>query len=323
MSCHLIYSAGYDFKFWGLNKIHPFDGFKFSKAWALIAARYPEEINKILITPGSPVTDEILLKLHSSEYLASLKSPEVISRVIEIPPAKYIPLFLLNYLLIKPLKRACAGTIIAAETALRESEIVMNIGGGYHHAFAGHGEGFCFFADAALSIINARDKGLLKKDDSVLMIDLDAHRGNGFESVMQNDPFTKIFDMYGFQTYPGMHPGEPDEFPYMVPLKSLVADNKYLSILENELVKFLDENSRAKLVVYNAGNDILDKDPLGGFNISYQGVVKRDQFVIQQLVKRRVPTVVVTSGGYTSQSHKLIAELAGIIIDNTDLAAKV
>ena len=193
--------------------------------------------------------------------------------------------------------------------------MIMNLGGGYHHAFADHGEGFCFFADAALSIINCRDKKLLNSDDTILMIDLDAHRGNGFESFVKDDVTVKNFDMYGFQTYPGIHEGDIDEFPYMIPLKSGMNDETYLNILNRDLVKFLDEHNDAKLVFYNAGNDILMSDPLGGLNISYDGVVNRDKFVIEELTKRNIPTVIMTSGGYTKDSHKLIADLAKTVID--------
>ena len=93
-------------------------------------------------------------------------------------------------------------------------------------------------------------------------------------------------------------------------------DETYLNILETDLVKFLDENTNAKLVFYNAGNDILESDPLGGLNVSYSGVVKRDKFVIEQLRKRNIPTVVMTSGDYTTESHKLIAELAKIVVES-------
>lgn len=259
------------------------------------------------------VSDELLLKVHSSEYLASLSNSSVIANVIEIGLAKFIPANILKNILLDPIKLACEGTVLVAEFALNNNSVVMNLGGGYHHAFSDHGEGFCFFADAVLSIINSRDKGLLKPDDTVLMIGLDAHRGNGFASITQDDSVIKNFDMYSFQSYPGLHEGDPDEYPYMIPLKSGVDDKTYLSILETELVKFLDENDNAKLVFYNAGNDILDSDPLDGLKVSYEGVVKRYKFVLQQL-SRNIPTVVMTSGGYTSQSHKLIAELAKIVI---------
>ncbi len=318
MKTHLVYASQYDLNFPGLNKIHPFDGLKFSKAWKIISSDFAGEIERLWIKPEKPIEDDVLLTLHSREYLNSLNNSSTIAQVVEIYPAKYIPSFILKSRLLKPLKLACNGTLMAAEMALENHEIVMNTGGGYHHAHADHGEGFCFFADAALSILNCRDKGLLSADDSVLMVDLDAHRGNGFESVIRDDPAVKNFDMYGFQTYPGMHEGDPDLFPYMIPLKSGMKDEAYLNILAEKLPGFLDENSDAKLIFYNAGNDIVDIDPLGGFNVSYDGVVKRDQFVIDQFTQRGIPVVIMTSGGYTELSHKLIAELASIVIRSAD-----
>jgi len=317
MKSQLIYSDKYDFDFKLLSKIHPFDGLKFSKAWKLISTEFNNEIQSLWVEPQNRVSDDVLLKVHSSEYLASLNRSSVIAGVIEIGLAKFIPSSVLKNVLLNPIKLACEGTILAAELALKNNSIAMNLGGGFHHAFSDHGEGFCFFADAALSILNSRDKGLLTTDDTVLMIDLDAHRGNGFEAVTQNDSTIKNFDMYGFQSYPGLHEGDPDEYPYMIPLKSGMNDETYLNILEAGLVKFLDENADAKLVFYNAGNDILESDPLGSLKVSYAGVVKRDEFVIKQLRKRNVPTVVMTSGGYTSESYKLIAQLVKIIIESS------
>lgn len=314
MKSQLIYSDKYDFDSKVLNKIHLFDGQKFSKAWKLLSTEFGSEIESLWVVPESPVADDVLLKVHSSEYLASLSKSSVIAGIIEVGLAKFIPSSVLKNVLLTPIKLACQGTVLAAEKALTHKSIAMNLGGGFHHAFSDHGEGFCFFADAALSIINSREKGFLKNDDSILMIDLDAHRGNGFDSITQDDSTIKNFDMYGFQSYPGLHEGDPDEYPYMIPLKSGMNDETYLNILETELVKFLDENVDAKLVFYNAGNDILDCDPLGGLKVSYAGVVKRDAFVIQQLRNRNIPTVVMTSGGYTSESHKLIAELAKIVV---------
>ncbi|HED33754.1 MAG TPA: histone deacetylase [Gammaproteobacteria bacterium] len=321
MKAHLVYSSQYDLNFPGLNKIHPFDGLKFSKAWKIIAGEFSGEIESLWIRPEQPVSDEVLLKLHSKAYLESLNNSSTIAQVVELHLTKYIPSFILKNRLLKPLKLACAGTLKAAEVALEASEIVMNIGGGYHHAYADHGEGFCFFADAALSILNCREKGLLSESDGVLMVDLDAHRGNGFESIIQDDPAVKNFDMYGFQTYPGLHEGDPDLFPYMIPLKYGMNGVGYLNALKEELPGFLDENSDAKLIFYNAGNDIVDIDPLGGFNVSYDDVVKRDQFVIDQFTKRGIPVVIMSSGGYTEISHKLIAELAKIVIKSAQAGA--
>ena len=147
MKSRLIYSDQYDFNFPGLKKIHPFDGMKFTKAWALITAEFKNEINDLWVKPETLVADETLLKVHTKEYLDSLNKSSNIAKVIEIGLTKFVPVSLLRKILINPIKLATQGTILSAEHALKNKEIVMNIGGGYHHAFAGHGEGFCFFAE--------------------------------------------------------------------------------------------------------------------------------------------------------------------------------
>lgn len=314
MKTHLIYSNNYDFAFWGLSKLHPFDGNKFSKAWEIVASAYQDKPGFDWIMPKTPVSDETLLKIHTRDYLSSLRTSATVAGVIEVRLAKFIPNSLLQTRLIMPIRLACTGSLLATEAALKNDSMAMNFGGGFHHAFADHGEGFCFFADAALSILNGREKRLLGTGDKVLMIDLDAHRGNGFEALTGDDASVKIFDMYSFQVYPGLHSGDPDEYPYMIPLKAGMKDDVYLGVLETYLEKFLNENSDARLVFYNAGNDILEDDPLGGLSISFEGVVKRDQYVIGQLAKRKLPTVIMTSGGYTRRSHQLIAELAKSVI---------
>ncbi len=317
----LIYSNKYDFNLSWLNKFHPFEGRKFSKAWDIIYSEFEREIDSLWVEPIEIVSDEVLLKVHNQDYLDSLSYSSVISKVVEIKLLRFIPHYILYKLLIEPVRLACNGTILAAELALKNNNMVMNIGGGYHHAFADHGEGFCFFADAALSIANSKDKKHLNDDDKILMIDLDAHRGNGFEATIKDTSKVKNFDMYGFQSYPGIHEGDVDEFPYMIPLKAGMSDDKYLSILEENLLSFLDENSDAKLVFYNAGNDILDTDPLGSLKVSYSGIIKRDKFVVEQLAKRAIPTVIMTSGGYTKQSYKLIAELAKLVVNTNNPTA--
>lgn len=317
MKPYFVYSKHYDFLFSGLNKLHPFDTTKFSKAWNIVADKFKDSLPELWIEPTTPISDESLLRIHTQAYLDSLKQSKTVAQVIEIPAAKLIPNKILQNRLIKPIRLACEGTLIATKKALRDHAMVMNFGGGFHHAFADHGEGFCFFADAALAILDSREKGLLGKDDKVLMIDLDAHRGNGFEAVTQHDKSIQIFDMYNFQTYPGLHPGDPDEFPYMVPLKSGTDSGSYLDILHTEIEPFFSSNQDAKLAFYNAGNDILENDPLGGLKVDFESIMKRDQFIIESLVEMDIPTVIMTSGGYTKQSHFLIAEIASKTVQLT------
>ena len=311
MRPYFVYSDKYDFRMLGAEKLHPFDNRKFSRAWSLVA----EELTgsaEFRGTPIAPVDDMFLQVAHAERYLTSLKRSINVARVIEISLARFLPNIILQRGLIAPVKYACMGTWMATQAALK-GHIAMNFGGGFHHAFSDHGEGFCFFADAALSIFHARKAGLILENDLVVNIDLDAHRGNGFESFFNQDKAVKNFDMYNFQVYPGMHSGEVNDCPYMIPLRMGMQGKEYLEILKAELPRFLDNAQSAKLAFYNAGTDILSGDPLGGLDVSFEDVLARDSFVIGQLVKRQIPTVVMTSGGYTQTSYKLVGELAKTI----------
>jgi histone deacetylase 11 len=314
MKSYVVYSSGYDFGFELLNYFHPFHGKKFSEAWKLFSKEHLNDLESFWIEPKQLISDAQLLKIHDQTYLDSLNQSSTIAKIIEIKIAQWVPNKLLQNHLMEPIRLACNGTILAADTALQNEAIAMNFGGGYHHAHADHGEGFCFFSDAALSILECRETELLGAKDKVLMIDLDAHRGNGFEAVTCDDENVFIFDMYNFQIYPGLHSGEPDDYPYIIPLKYGMNGERYLNMLENELTSFLQEQNDASLIFYNAGNDILAGDPLGGLNIAYEDVILRDKFVIDHLKRLSIPTVIMTSGGYTKRSHELIAEMATYIM---------
>lgn len=310
MKSEFIYSPHYDFSMYGIEKLHPFDAKKYSRAWELFT-HSASNVNANIV--DTPCDDAFLLSGHTSSYLEALNDSAMVARVIEIGLAKFLPNSTLQSKLISPARYACHGTWLAAQKALQESKVAMNFGGGYHHAFTDHGEGFCFFADAALAIINARKQGLLDVNDEVLMIDLDAHRGNGFASFFLDDRAVKNFDMYNFQTYPGMHEGDVDDTPFMVPLRAGMQGPEYLKALQEEITPFFESAQSPKLAFYNAGTDILRGDTLGGLNVSFDEVVERDRYIIQQLTSRGIPTVVMTSGGYSKDSYKLVAKLAQTI----------
>jgi histone deacetylase 11 len=315
MKSHFVYSEKYDFSLFGLEYLHPFDEKKFSKAWKLFTDKFTPNEDFKWTEPNVIVSDKNLLNVHSQKYLDSLSKSKNIARVIEVLPMRFVPSVLLQKGLITPIKLACNGTILSTELSLKDHAISMNFGGGYHHAFESHGEGFSFFADAVISIVEMRRQRLLGSKDTILMIDLDAHRGNGFESLTAHDSCIGNFDMYNMRAYPGIHFGDPDEFPYMIPLQPKMQDARYFELLEENIDKFLDSKHDPKLVFYNAGNDILDSDPLGGLSISYDGVIKRDKLIIDKLIQRNLPTVVMTSGGYTKKSCEVIAELAFSILN--------
>lgn len=318
MKTRLVYSPHYDFSLMGLEKLHPFDPKKFSKTWQLLYKKFGRKLNHQTTFVNTPVTNQELLLIHSEAYLQSLKQNKVIADILDIPLVAFIPHYFLQKGIITPAKYATAGTIIATQQAL-DGAMVFNLGGGFHHAFADHGEGFCFFSDAALALKIATNNHLIGLDDTVVMIDLDAHRGNGFASLQQqrmahNKSAMGIFDLYNMQAYPGLQDDPEGEFPFVIPLRAGLGSDEYLALLKTELQEFLKTYSGAKLAFYNAGTDILATDKLGGLNVNYDAIIARDKFVIDQLHARKIPTVVMTSGGYSPYSYQLIAELASYIL---------
>jgi histone deacetylase 11 len=313
----LVYAPGYDLSLPGFDRLHPFDGRKFSRAWKLIEKRVGPALATCWDSPAGPVDDVDLLRIHTPAYLASLaSSPAVVAKALEIWPLKLLPRGIIQRRLLDPMKLAVAGTILAAQRALQgEGAIAMNVGGGFHHAFRDHGEGFCLYADVAVAIGAARASGALGEHDPIAVIDFDAHRGNGVWDILGGDPVVRVLDVYNFQTYPGLFDGDTEEFPFQVPIKAGTADGPYLDTVRRELPRFLAAMPKPRLAVYNAGTDILAGDPVGRLAVSAEGVLARDRLVLETLVQAQIPTVIVTSGGYTRRSHELVAELALSTVD--------
>ena len=309
MKSVLVYSPDYDISLPGLDWLHPFDGRKFSRAWARLQAISRGACERVHVRPEQPISKVDLSRIHSQAYLDALGSARVVAKALEIGPLAWLPATVIERRILKPMRLATAGTLLAARNALRESAIAMNVGGGFHHAFRDHGEGFCIYADVAIALAVLRAEGVLAREDPIAIIDLDAHRGNGVWDLCGADPKVRILDIYNFQVYPGLFPGLVEEFPFQVPVKARTSDDAYLSTLQEELPAFLDQTP-PRLVIYNAGTDILDGDPVGRLSVSAEGVMQRDAIVLDALVQRGIPTAIVTSGGYTAKSHELIAQLA-------------
>jgi histone deacetylase 11 len=307
----LVYSPDYDISLPGLDWLHPFDGRKFSRAWTLLGKLSHGACEQVLLRPHAPIATEDLLRVHSQEYLDSLSSSSVVAKALEVGALAWLPSSVVQRRILHPMRMACAGTVLAMRHALQQQAVVMNLGGGFHHAFRDHGEGFCIYADVAAALATVRAQGLLAHDDPVAIVDLDAHRGNGVWDLCGSDPSVQVLDLYNAQVYPGLFPGSIEEFPFQIPFKARTTDDAYLATLREELPAFLASIPRKPaLAIYNAGTDVLAGDPVGRLAVSPEGVVTRDAMVVDTLSGQGIPVVIVTSGGYSSKSHELIAQLA-------------
>jgi histone deacetylase 11 len=300
----LIMSPHYDIRLWGIERLHPFDSCKYGRAWEGLRARFGAALDGLRQDPAAPVTDADLLRVHTAPYLESLQRSAVLAAALEVPPLRWVPNALLRAKLVEPMRWATQGTIDAAGWAL-EHGCAINFAGGYHHAHADRGEGFCLFADVPVAIAHLRANGKLSGTDKIVVIDLDAHRGNGWETILENDYAVQFFDVYNKRAYPGPHtPSKRFEAVHGMP--SMMSGDDYLFFLQQHLPAFLDQHRHARLVFYNAGTDILADDPIGRFDVPAEQVAERDRYVIDQLDMRGMHWVMLPSGGYTSQSHELM-----------------
>jgi acetoin utilization deacetylase AcuC-like enzyme len=203
--------------------------------------------------------------------------------------------------------RAAGGTLEASRHAVTNG-IAMNLAGGTHHAFAGHGEGFCVFNDVAIAIRALQRDGLI---DRAAIVDLDVHQGNGTHAIFADDDRVFTFSMHGGRNYPYHKvPGCVD-----IELADHTTDEEYLALLSDALPRVLMA-ARPDIVVYLAGADPLASDRLGRLSLTFNGLARRDSFVIEQCREVGLPLVITIAGGYaepiseTVEAHVTTARIA-------------
>ncbi|WP_414543804.1 histone deacetylase [Nostoc sp. CCY0012] len=303
----LIFSHKYNIHFFGIEKLHPFDGCKYGRAWKELKNIFGENLDNWTKCPEREVSSNELSTVHTKIYLSELiTNSQYLSKALEIPPLALVPYKLIDRTVLSPMRLATRGTIMAAEAAL-EDGISVNLSGGYHHASRKKGEGFCIYSDIGVAVYELRQSGKIKSDDKVLMIDLDAHQGNGIARIFDEDKSVFIFDMYNKDIYP-KDLWARKRINTDIPLNYGTKDSVYIDNLKRELPLFLKNQRDAKIAFYNAGTDIYEKDPLGKLSISKQGVLERDKFVLNSLIDFGIPCAMVLGGGYTKESYELVVD---------------
>jgi len=236
---------------------------------------------KDFVDPGMAPDKDILL-VHTPEYVKKLKTGDFSIFEIykmEIPYKKEF---------MEPSWICANATIQACKEALKTG-IGVHIGGGFHHAFPNHGEGFCILNDIAIGIRRClKDKDIKK----AMVIDCDLHQGNGTAVIFQNDPNVFTFSIHQEHNYPIKEKSDLD-----IGLEDGVGDEEYVACLESRVPSLLKE-FKPDLVLYLAGADPYKEDQLGGLALTIEGLKKRDELVIGEARKAKIPVATVFGGGY-------------------------
>lgn len=273
----LVYHDGYDLNLGA----HVFPSQKFRLIHdRLLADGFAEPDD--FVEP-EPASDEDLQLVHRREWVTKLKHGtldyfELMK--LEIPYSrKMVDAFWL----------AAGGSILAARGAMRDG-VGFNIGGGFHHAFAGHGEGFCAINDVAVAIRKLQQERVVER---AMVIDCDVHDGNGTASIFADDPTVFTISLHQLNNYPSIKP--PSNID--VEFEDGVGDEEYLNRLREAFGKGLAQFA-PQLVMYVAGADPYREDQLGGLDLSIEGLKARDRLVFDQARQTRAGVAVTLAGGY-------------------------
>jgi acetoin utilization deacetylase AcuC-like enzyme len=235
-----------------------------------------------IVAPPAASADDIAL-VHDREYVAKLQSGKLSYMELlrlEIP---YSPE------LVRAVWLAAGGSILAAQLAL-EGGVSANIGGGFHHAYPDHGEGFCVLNDFAIAIRRLQKDKLIER---AMTVDCDVHHGNGTAAIFATDPSVFTLSIHQENNYP--FPKPPSSLDINLPDR--VEDAEYLDELEKGLDHALGQ-FKPGLIFYVAGADPYRQDQLGGLRLTMEGLQRRDRLVFEKAKAGSIPVAIVLAGGY-------------------------
>ena len=232
-----------------------------------------------------PATDEDVLRVHTAKYLRKLKTATLSTLEIQALEIPFSP-ELVRFALL-----TTGGTILTSTEALKDG-LAVHIGGGFHHAFPDHGEGFCVLNDVAVAASKLLAEGRIRK---AMVVDGDLHQGNGTAAIFAGEPRVFTFSIHQMDIYPS----EKVPSTLDVGLWSGDGDKEYLAALHEHFPRLYAE-FLPDLVIYVAGADPYRGDQLGSLDLTIEGLKERDAIVIGEARKLRIPVAVVLAGGYAS-----------------------
>ena len=251
--------------------------------------------------------DADILRVHTAEWVKKLKTGTLTYSDImklEVPYSQE---------LVEAFWLAAGGTIAAAQAALRDG-IACNLGGGFHHAFPEHGEGFCAIHDVAVAIRRMQNDGAIR---SAMVVDTDVHHGNGTAAIFAKDDSVFTLSIHQANNYPAHKPASSLDLN----MEDGVDDQEYLTALLPALRHSLDR-FQADMVFYIGGADPFCEDQLGGLALTMAGLKSRDASVFEEACKRKIPVVSTLAGGYARRLLDTVQIHVNTVLAAREIAGK-
>jgi acetoin utilization deacetylase AcuC-like enzyme len=252
-----------------------------------------------------PASDEDILRVHTADWVRKLKTGTLTASDVMKLEIPYSPE------LVEAVWLAAGGTILAARSALRDG-FGANLGGGFHHAYAGHGEGFCAIHDVAVAIRRLQADDAIRK---AMVVDTDVHHGNGTAAIFSGDNSVFTISIHQENNYPAHKP--PSDID--LNMWDRADDVEYLGELVPAVQKALDE-FRPDMMFYVGGADPFCEDQLGGLSLTKRGLSERDRQVFEEARRRSIPVTTTLAGGYARRIEDTVRIHVNTILAARDVA---
>jgi acetoin utilization deacetylase AcuC-like enzyme len=250
-------------------------------------------------------SDEDILRVHTEDWVHKLGTGTLTASDVMKLEVPYSPE------LVEAVWLAAGGSILAAQSALHDG-FGANLGGGFHHAYPGHGEGFCAIHDVAVAIRKLQADGAVKK---AMVVDTDVHHGNGTAAIFRNDPTVFTISIHQEDNYPAHKPPSSIDLN----MADRVEDDEYLAALIPAVQRALNE-FEPEILFYVGGADPYSEDQLGGLSLTKEGLKRRDRSVFEEARRRKIPIATTLAGGYARRVEDTVRIHVNTILAARDVA---
>ena len=273
------------------------------RKFALVAGEVRAWLPQVIMEKPEPLTREDLLRVHKAEYVDAVRTgaPRELAESQKFPwsEALYASVCLTG-----------GGVLAAARSAL-ESGASAALASGFHHACADHGEGFCTFNGLVVALEALRAEGKIR---TAAILDMDLHYGNGTASLAASRPWLRALSIYGNdywnnQPYRDVtkchHTDGPNHFSvHLIP--SGKSDREVLLGAMNRHLRWLIQDAKPDILLYQAGADPLRDDPYSPLQLTHEDLETRDRMVFEFAKSENIPVAWVLAGGYCPEIEKVV-----------------